>query len=74
MERVGAFGCNFRIAVPVVLPDVAAILTVVGADTIAGATYSPWLDIVPTELFPPAIPLTDQLNVFRPAFAVAVNC
>jgi hypothetical protein len=55
--------------------DTAVTLTVAGVGMVAGAVYSPRLEIVPTVELPPAIPLTLQLTaVFDPALTtVAVK-
>jgi hypothetical protein len=68
--------------VTVELPDavvsatlVALTVTEAGLGGVAGAVYSPLVEIVPTVEFPPVTPFTDQVTPVLVVFVtVAVNC
>ena len=49
--------------------DTAVTVTVAGEGTVVGAAYNPRLEIVPTEIFPPAMPFTCQVTAVLEAFA-----
>jgi hypothetical protein len=67
------FACETAVTVAVVVTLSPLPSDFVG--TPVGATYSPPLEINPTDWFPPAIPLTSQFTaVVGDPFTDAVNC
>ena len=71
-------GTDFVVIVTVAVPvfdvsfcDVAIITTCAGVGTVAGAVYSPVLEIVPFALPPATVHVTAVLNV---SVTVALNC
>jgi hypothetical protein len=55
--------------------DTAVTVTVAGLGTAEGAVYSPEVEIVPTDEFPPVTPFTCQVTaVLEVPVTVAVNC